>query len=144
MSRITGVLNDCYTRDADSRPVSRRQSSCSMYFSGTHKDIIYTAKLFDSQGSTEMIETLQLFPNDESKEKGSIYSLDMAHQVDLLAAGSTDAVVRIFDLRQGRKIMKLKVTQIEIPCFHFTTMILLQTSTSNRLIPWILCSIPDS
>lgn len=53
---------------------------------------------------------LKLFPNDENKEKGSIYTIDMAQQADLLAAGSTDAVVRIFDMRQGKKIMKLKVS----------------------------------
>lgn len=43
-----------------------------------------------------------------TSSKGSIYALSMKEDGSLIAAGGTDAVVRLFDPRSGRKVMKLK------------------------------------
>jgi len=53
--------------------------------------------------------TRRLFPSDEGADKGSVYSLVMDDEAKVIAAGSTNAVIRLFDVRQGTKIMKLKV-----------------------------------
>ncbi|GMH42614.1 hypothetical protein BSKO_10533 [Bryopsis sp. KO-2023] len=72
--------------------------------------------VWDLKQSPEMRERLKLFPNDENKDKGSIYALNMNEQGGLLAAGSTDAVIRIFDMKQGKKIMKLKGHTDNVRC----------------------------
>ena len=61
------------------------------------------------QQSLEMMTMLKLFPHDVNKEKGSMYAVAMNAGGSLVAAGSSDDITRIFDVRSGQKVMKLKV-----------------------------------
>jgi len=58
----------------------------------------------------------KLFPSDEAAEKGSVYALVMDPEARVIAAGSTDAVIRLFDVREATKIMKLKGHTENIRC----------------------------
>ncbi|CAD7699133.1 unnamed protein product [Ostreobium quekettii] len=64
--------------------------------------------VWDLKQSPEMMTSVKLFPHDTNKEKGSMYAVALSATGKLVAAGSSDDITRIFDVREGKKVMKLK------------------------------------
>eukprot|EP00210_Caulerpa_lentillifera_P009268 g8833.t1 len=98
------------------------------------------AEIFLHNIEVDLPVTRKMFPTTDSGDKGSVYSLTMDRFGKMIAAGSTDAVIRLFDIRTGTKAMKLKGHTDNVRCLALSAdgTKLLSGSSDHSMKLWDL------